>query len=124
MDNSWESWDQLTAQERAQSLREADFWQQLSEPQRESFLSLASWDELRKIPDARMAKLASLQTLEETCERLTISSADIYWLISTRKLMGAYLVDGTWKFDRPWVDRWVEQMGGLEAVKAELEERS
>jgi hypothetical protein len=118
---SWESWHELNGAEQRNAVADTQFWSRLSEQQRQRFLDEAGWQDLRLVAEAKRAKLDSLVTLDEICQRLGLTSVQVYWLMSTRKLDGAFLVGGTWKYDPKKVDRWVERLGGVEAVRNDVE---
>jgi len=118
---NWNSWTELTDQERRNALGDVSFWANLTERQRQSFVDDADWQELRHVSEAKQAKLDSLVTLDEICQHLGLSAVQVYWLMSTRKLAGAFLVGGAWKFDRKKVDQWVERSGGIDAVRKDVE---
>ena len=123
MSHDWKSWRDLSEVERRLTLADKALWSKLSERQRESLLDEGDWQEIRLIPEARRAKLDSLVSLDNICKHLGLSAVQTYWLMSTRRLSGAFLVGGTWKYDVKAVDRWVEQGGGNEAVRRDVEDQ-
>ena len=75
------------------------------------------WQKLSK--EEKDAKLASLVSLDELCKHLDMTSTEVYWMMSTRKLPG-WLVGGKWKFDQTHVDGWVERIGGLKSAQTDV----
>ena len=43
--------------------------------------------------------------------------------MSTRKLPAGGLVGGVWKFNTKRVDKWVDGMGGIDAVRKDVEDQ-
>jgi len=118
--SSWKSWKELNETERRYAVADGQFWAKLNEIQRQKFLEEADWQELRLVPDAKQAKLGGLMSLDEMCSQFGLTSTQVWFLMSTRKLP-AYLVGGVWKFDKSAVTSWVEKSGGLDAVRQDVE---
>lgn len=118
----WQKWNDLDELARKRAIFAPGFWEGLNEAQRGEFIDNADWQELRHVPEARTLKLEQLKTMDEICEHMGLTHVKVYWLMSTRKLRG-WLVEGEWKFDKTEVDRWVEGMGGLEAVQKDVDEQ-
>lgn len=120
--DNWDSWTDLDEEVRLGAIHDPEFWSSLSEAQRERFLEQADWQEIRLVPAAKQAKLEALVSMDEICAHLGLDDVRVYWLMSTRKLPG-YLVGGVWKFDRRQVEAWVEELGGVEAVRADVDDQ-
>ena len=116
----WKSWNELDETNHRASLADKTFWSKLSETQRQAFLNEADWQEIQRIPEAKQAKIDGLVALEAICQQLGLTEVQIFFLMSTRKLP-AWLVGGTWKFDKRSVEQWVEGQGGLKEVKRDVE---
>lgn len=118
----WEEWNELDELSRKRAIFTSGFWESLSEQQRAHFVDNADWQELRHVKEAREMKLKNLWTMDKMCEHLGLTHVEVYWLMSTRKMRG-WLVEGEWKFDKVETDRWVEGMGGLEAVQKDVKDQ-
>jgi hypothetical protein len=119
---TWSSWLELSERDRKIAVHKPDFWSSLTPEQQRIFFIEADWQEIRVCPEAKKVYLDSLLSFEEVCKRLDLTSVQMAFLISTRK-MPAALVGGYWKHDWYKVQKWVEGMGGLEAVHKDVEEQ-
>jgi len=80
----------------------------------------ASFNELSG--DEQKRRLAELISFERLQQRLAIDNpAYINVLISERRLP-AWLVDGNWMFQPEEIERWLDEMGGLDGVKRHLQD--
>lgn len=125
---NWKYWLELPDLERRRAVHDPAFWDVLTEDQRKNFLIEADWQELRHVKGdgeqqrARETKLEGLASLEQVCEHLGLDHVQVYWLMSTRKLPG-WLVGGVWKFDLGQIDRFVEDFGGRETLRKDIEDQ-
>jgi hypothetical protein len=119
---SWSSWRERSERERKVSVLQEDFWSELTPKQQEVFFAEAEWQEIRACPEAKQAYLDRLISFEEVEHRLGLSAVQMAFLMSTRQ-MPAALVGGCWKHDWAKVEAWVEKMGGLDAVKNDVEQQ-
>jgi predicted DNA-binding transcriptional regulator AlpA len=58
----------------------------------------------------------TLVSLPEACARLGLTDAELFWLMSVKRLP-AWLLGGVWKFEPAEVDAWAATQGGVEAVQ-------
>ena len=120
--NGWKRWSELSDSESRLAVGDPQFWSGLSQGQRDSFLAEASWQQIQLVSEAKQLKLSSLLSLEEICRHLELTDTEVHWLVSTRKLP-AWLVGGSWKFDKQRVDRWSENMGGAAAIRSDVKDQ-
>lgn len=138
----WHYWMEMHEYERRRAVHDPLFWNCITDDQKQNFLIEADWQELRHVrgledlrkhtawpererapeKSGREIKIEQLWSMAKMQEYLDMTHVQIYWLMSTRKLPG-WLVDGTWRFDKHQLDRYVDDFGGLEALKRDIEDQ-